>query len=93
MTTASLPTPIVVTRHQCPHCRRTWAKKAAATAHIPRCWRNPAARACKTCWHLEPAEDGPYPEHPGWPQGCTARHDISAGLRTNCHSWQQPPTT
>ncbi|MGJ5895127.1 hypothetical protein ACSCBZ_24705 [Streptomyces niveiscabiei] len=88
MTAASLPTPITTTRHQCPHCRRTWAKKAAAATHIARCWCNPDARGCKTCHHLAPAENGPYPEHPGWPQDCTADHDITNSLRANCPSWQ-----
>lgn len=86
--TINLPTPVVVTRHQCPHCRRTWAKRAAAEAHIGRCWKNPAARACKTCVHFEPPEDGPYPEHPGWPEGCTQERDLTAGLHATCPLWE-----
>ena len=44
-----------VVRFQCPHCHRTHSKRAAADAHIARCWRNPQARACKTCAHFTPA--------------------------------------
>ncbi|MFD5709526.1 hypothetical protein ACFWHW_03875 [Streptomyces pharetrae] len=84
---------LVVTRHQCPHCRRTWAKRSAATTHVARCWQNPETRGCKTCTHFEPADpDGPYPEHPGWPESCDQERDLTTGLRTNCPSWQQPTT-
>ncbi|WP_399559233.1 hypothetical protein OH809_45510 (plasmid) [Streptomyces sp. NBC_00873] len=92
MTTVGLPIPVVVTRHQCPHCRITRAKKAAAVAHIGRCWQNPAARGCKTCVHFVPPEEGPYPEHPGWPEGCEADRDISEGLVTGCPQWQTTAT-
>jgi hypothetical protein len=88
MTAVSLPIPVVVTRHQCPYCRRTWSKSAAATAHIARCWHNPAARSCKTCQHFTPADsDGPYPEHPGWPEDCEDGRDITAGLPVGCPQW------
>jgi hypothetical protein len=55
---ARLPTavtiPVTVIRHQCPHCRRTWARKSAGVSHVARCWNNPDVRACKTCaWHQE----------------------------------------
>lgn len=86
MTAVPLPIPVLVTRHQCPFCRATRAKKPAAVAHIGRCWQNPAARACKTCDRYEPAEEGPYPQHPGWPEGCT-QHDLSGGLRVHCPDW------
>lgn len=89
MSAASRPIPVVVTRHQCPHCRRTHSKKAAAAAHIARCWHNPAARACKTCVHFTPADpDSPYPEHPGWPEQCEAGRNINAGIATGCPQWQ-----
>ncbi|MEU8682940.1 hypothetical protein [Streptomyces sp. NPDC048611] len=81
------PVPLVVTRHQCPHCGRTWAKKAAATAHITRCWRNPATRSCKTCRHFAPPEEGPYPEHPGWPEQCDEGRSLTGGLHTGCPLW------
>lgn len=87
--TAALPIPVVVTRHQCPFCRITRAKRTAMVEHIARCWQNPAAHACKTCAHFEPADpDGPYPEHPGWPEGCAQERDLTAGLQADCPSWQ-----
>ncbi|MEU5477500.1 hypothetical protein [Streptomyces mirabilis] len=87
--TVDLPIPVVVTRHQCPFCRITRAKRAAMVAHIGRCWHNPAARGCKTCVHYEPADpDGPYPEHPGWDEGCAQERDLAAGLQTGCPQWQ-----
>lgn len=81
-----MSTPIVVraVRHQCPYCRRTWAHRAAAAAHVARCWRNPEARGCKTCMHYQPPEDGPYEQHPGWPESCDAERDLTAGLVTGC---------
>ena len=75
-------------RYQCPHCRRTHSKKAAAEAHIARCWRNPAAHGCKTCELYTPAEPGPYPEHPGWPEQCEAGRKLLSGLHSSCPTWQ-----
>lgn len=57
MTIIELPIPVVVTRHQCPYCRRTHAKKPTALAHMGRCWKNPAVRSCKTCEHFDPGGD------------------------------------
>jgi hypothetical protein len=88
MAAVALPIPVVVTRHQCPFCGITRAKRPAMVAHIGRCWWNPAARACKTCLHFAPAEEGPYPEHPGWDESCAREHSLTAGLRTHCPSWQ-----
>ncbi|MDX5568444.1 hypothetical protein PYK79_41315 [Streptomyces sp. ID05-04B] len=77
-----------VVRFQCPHCRRTHSKKAAAEAHIARCWSNPAARGCKTCVHFTPADpDGPYPEHPGWPEQCEEGRKLLSGLHAGCPKW------
>lgn len=81
------PIRIRAVRHQCPHCRHTWAKRAAAVAHIARCWYNPAARGCKTCARYEPSEPGPYPEDPGWPEACSAGLNITTGLVTGCPLW------
>ena len=66
--TIDLPDPIVVTRHQCPFCRRyTRADPAAIRDHMTRCWKNPGLRNCKTCEHHLPAvqgtEPGPQPSH------------------------------
>lgn len=49
------PVPLVVTRWKCPHCNRGHSSRAAAFAHIGRCWRNPALRGCKSCKHFSPA--------------------------------------
>jgi hypothetical protein len=85
---SSTPVSVTVIRHQCPHCRSTWAKKQAATNHIARCWDNPDVRSCKTCDHHEPAEDGPYPEHPGWPAGCGIGQYLHDGRPViNCPLW------
>ena len=81
------PVLITVKRYQCPHCSRTHSKKAAATAHIARCWRNPDTKSCKTCRHLTPPEEGPYPEHPGWPEQCDVKRSLTNGLRTGCPLW------
>lgn len=88
MATVDLPIPVVVTRHQCPHCRITRAKRAAMVAHIGRCWRNPAVRACKTCRHYEPPQEGPYPQHPGWSEDCGAGELIGDYPTSDCPSWQ-----
>lgn len=50
------PEKITVTRHRCPHCRRSWSRKKAATGHIARCWSNPAAQSCKTRAFYVPEE-------------------------------------
>lgn len=76
-----------VVRYQCPHCSRTHSKKAAAEAHIARCWRNPAARSCKTCRHYIPECEGPYPQHPPFPEECEAGRKLLSGLHTGCPLW------
>lgn len=92
------PVEIRVTRYQCPHCRRTHAKRAAAQAHMGRCWHNPEARGCKTCAYFEPAGNGAQCV-PG--DQCTCNvylESCRAGAApddqiplTGCPSWQ--PTT
>ncbi|WP_405536968.1 hypothetical protein [Streptomyces antimycoticus] len=75
MATVDLPIPIVVIRHQCPHCRRTHSKKQAAVEHMGRCWKNPANRGCKTCaWHQEER----------W-----SSHQCIPGLDCGCDSWPE----
>jgi hypothetical protein len=77
--TVDLPIPIVVTRHQCPHCRATRSKKTAAIAHIGRCWKNPAVRSCKTCQHHLPPYSGDTCNPGKWcgcseyPEACDVR--------------------
>jgi hypothetical protein len=47
-----LPMPVVVSRHQCPFCRRfTRADAAQVRDHMTRCWQNPVLRCCKSCIH------------------------------------------
>jgi hypothetical protein len=82
--------PIVLTviRYRCPFCTRSRAKKATTEQHIARCWQNPAVRACLTCARFEPPEEGPYPEHPGWPEDCAAGVDIGDGIASQCPLWE-----
>jgi hypothetical protein len=70
--TVDLPTPIVVTRHQCPHCRRyTRADPARVEWHMGRCLKNQAARTCGTCVHHQPeVRDYSHQCHPGYYCGC-----------------------
>lgn len=53
--TVALPEPKAITarRHVCPGCRRSWAKREAALAHMERCWRVVENHACKTCAHFD----------------------------------------
>lgn len=67
-----LPMPVVVSRHQCPFCRRfTRADLRQVQDHMTRCWQNPGLRCCKTCTHHQ---DGSHPEddescrHPDGPE-------------------------
>lgn len=50
----SIPIELHVTRYQCPHCTKSYSKRATTVEHIGRCWVNPEARGCKTCEHFEP---------------------------------------
>lgn len=53
------PEPFTTTRHRCPHCRRSWSKKAPAQAHMDRgCRNDPNARSCATCAHEWLDHDG-----------------------------------
>lgn len=94
--TVVLPIPVVVTRHQCPFCRRTRAHKAAAVAHIGRCWFNPAVRSCKTCQHLDVDPGGPscFPERPcdcnRGGRECLEGIDLDGGkVVTDCTKWTE----
>lgn len=97
---ARLPTavtiPVTTVRHQCPHCRRTWAKQPAAASHVARCWHNPDVRSCKTCEHHEPgaAAGGcscdPYCNCPEIPEGCAIA--AATPMVTDCPVWC-PSTT
>ncbi|MET8585778.1 hypothetical protein ABZX39_33645 [Streptomyces collinus] len=65
-----LPTPVVVSRHQCPFCRRfTRADANQVTDHMTRCWSNPRLRCCKTCTHHQNASGTPgTPDE--WAESC-----------------------
>jgi hypothetical protein len=55
-----MDTPLAVTRHQCPYCRRfTRASLATVEDHMTRCWKNPGLKCCVTCVHHL---DGKHPE-------------------------------
>lgn len=100
MSPLDLPIPVLVTRHQCPHCRRTHAKKAAAVAHIARCWLNPANRSCKGCAHYQQQHFSTPAEwcEPGrscscndWDEACTAADGPEDDYQfpvTNCPLWE-----
>ena len=66
-----LPMPVVVSRHQCPFCRRyTRADAAQVRDHMTRCWQNPGLRCCKTCVHHQDGsgfEDVESCTNPGGP--------------------------
>lgn len=87
------PLRVVVTRHQCPHCRTTRAHRSDAAAHIARCWQNPDAHGCKTCANFDqaPSGDDCFPGRPcncneGW-ERCTAGLSIDNGLVIDCPRW------
>lgn len=67
-----LPMPVVVSRHQCPFCRRfTRADPGQVRDHMTRCWQNPVLRTCKTCTHYQPeVHDFRHQCHPGYHCGC-----------------------
>lgn len=92
--------PLRTVRWQCPHCRRTRAKRAATEAHIGRCWLNPEVRTCRTCTWYEPAHDACGCE-PGcnWgssdgavPPDCGADCEVPADGTpvTHCPKWEPP---
>jgi len=68
---ADLPAPTVVSRHQCPFCRRfTRASAHQVRDHMTRCWQNPALSCCKTCTHHQNASGTPdTPDE--WLESCT----------------------
>ena len=94
----SEPIPVMVRRYMCPHCSRGHSKKAAAVAHIARCWLNQENRTCKTCVHFDPGYVG-MPCFPGrWcdcndkPDECHAGIDLSGKELpvTHCPRWEAP---
>lgn len=88
------PREITVTRYVCPHCSRGHSKKPAAEAHVARCWKNPAARGCKSCYFHTPAggeRGGCVPGHNCdcnvIDEDCGQGVDITGGLVTSCSKW------
>lgn len=90
---ATEPEQFVATRFRCPHCRRSWSSKKLAADHMGRCWRNPAARACKTCAHyfLHAAEpDVGYVGEEGcdlgvqWPESLRGVETLAV----HCEQWE-----
>lgn len=87
------PIQVPVWRYLCPFCRRGRSTAKAASAHIARCFKNPEARACKTCAAYQPPESGDYEtNYPGCPEGCDGGRDISEGLLIGCPIWEPLPT-
>lgn len=80
----------VVRRFICKFCRRGHSKEAAAYAHALRCFRNPAARSCKTCAAYQPVETGDYQTgYPGCPEGCDAGVTWEGGtMPVGCALWE-----
>lgn len=81
-----LPMPVVVSRHQCPFCRRyTRADARQIRDHMTRCWQNPALRCCKTCAHKNDAgpEDDEACRHIDGPEWEDYRFPV-----LHCPLWQ-----
>jgi hypothetical protein len=89
---SALPREITVTRWVCPFCHRGRSKRAATEAHIARCWRNPAAKACTTCVNFIREDCEPDVGYPGG-EYCAAGVDLSAGPvpRSGCGQWAEVP--
>ncbi|MDX3174182.1 hypothetical protein PV382_18060 [Streptomyces scabiei] len=91
-----LPMPVVVSRHQCPFCRRyTRADPAQVRDHMTRCWQNPALRCCKTCTHHQDASGAPgSPDE--WLESCThpdgPEHEEYRFPVLHCPLWQPTET-
>jgi hypothetical protein len=83
------PAPIekLVVRWCCPFCPRESAEKSPMAKHIPKCWHNPAVKACFSCAHrVRPAQKGA-------PAGCKAGCTMPAGTDpvTHCPKWEPYP--
>jgi hypothetical protein len=75
-----LPMPVVVSRHQCPFCKRfTRADVRQVQDHMTRCWQNPALKTCKTCIHHQP-------------ESRDAGHSCIPGQTCGCNDWDEACT-
>lgn len=85
----------VVTRWKCPHCPTSRARRAAAEAHIDRCWHNPANRGCRSCAHFVRA-DGESCDcrsdctlSDSWPDHCALGRELPDERPiTGCPLWE-----
>jgi hypothetical protein len=68
------PIEVVVKRYRCPFCPRSLSSKSRMADHIGKCWRNPAARGCKTCANFAPGEPAV-----GLSEYCAAGVDLRGG--------------
>ena len=82
------PKVITVKRYVCQFCNRGHSTRKAATEHIARCWKNPAARGCKTCVHFTVARDEDGVGYRDTERCTTLGIDLSEGLRTGCPGWE-----
>lgn len=82
--------PIVITvqRYKCPHCGTSRSKRAAARAHITRCFRNPDARSCKTCVYFEQGGD-PDVGIPAYEQCEALGINLEFKLRSGCPEYAE----
>jgi hypothetical protein len=83
-----------VSRWLCPFCNRGRSKRPAILAHMPGCYRNPAAKRCGTCEHLCPAEREEYDysigamTFPGSPEFCVEGVQWEDGVKPrDCPKW------
>lgn len=76
-----------VLRHYCPFCSRGHQKLNAAARHIERCFKNPAARSCKTCALYEPGERADLiGNYPGCAEACGEGLSMRP-MPTACPKW------
>lgn len=93
MASTEVPEKLVVTRWRCPHCNRSRSSKSVTIAHMSRCWRNPAARSCKTCANHVPDASEPEVGYVA-PECCDAGIDLpfeedpQNPYPINCPKWE-----
>lgn len=85
-----LPIPVVVTRWQCPYCRRSRSRRKPCETHIQLCWKNPTLRGCKTCAFFVPRAAKSRDQYGGTVEDrCDAGFRIKDGLVRNCARWKE----
>ena len=75
--------PVKVTRFACIHCGPKFVRSSEKTVsdHEARCFRNPARRACQTCWF-----NNSYVAY--MPDGCDHPDIERTALRFDCPGWK-----